>query len=300
MNKDSKSMIMGMFAVICFGLTLPITRFITDYMNPIFIGLGRACLASLMAGFLLIVFKVPLPSIAQFKKLIIVAIGVVIGFPVLSALAMQSVPASHGGVVLGLLPLVTAAIGAFISHEKPSLGFWITGILGSTLVIFFTLLEGAGQFQKADFALVAAVFFAAIGYSVGAKLAKEMPGWQVICWSLIIAFPFILIPAWLNKPENMIELPGIVWLAFIYLALVSQLFGFFLWYKALAMGGVARVSQVQLNQTFVTLFASAIMLGEIINTSTIFFAVLIVITVAISKKMPIRQDTFKLKIDIPS
>ncbi|PCI27655.1 MAG: EamA family transporter [SAR324 cluster bacterium] len=293
MSRDSKSMLLGLFAVICFGLTLPITKFVIGHMNPIFIGLGRACLAALVAAILLAIFRVPLPSKDQFKKLIIVVLGVVIGFPIFTALAMNYVPASHGGVVIGLLPLVTAIIAAIISKERPSYGFWIMGLVGSSLVIVFTLLEGGGSFHIADLALLGAVISAGFGYAVGAKLAKEMPGWQVICWSLVIAFPFILIPAWINRPPEVLSLPASVWAGFIYLSLVSQLFGFFFWYKALAMGGVARVSQVQLNQTFVTLFAATLFLGEPLKINTILFAILIVAVVAIGKKMPIQQNLTK-------
>ena len=123
MNDESKGMIFGVLGVVSFGLTLPATRFIIPYFEPVFIGLGRAVVASLVAAILLVITKQTRPNRRQFYQLIAVALGVVIGFPILSAWAMQTVPASHGGVVLGVLPLATAVAAAVVSNEKPSIGF---------------------------------------------------------------------------------------------------------------------------------------------------------------------------------
>lgn len=288
MNNESKGLVFGLIGVTLFGLTLPATRYVIDYLDPIFIGLGRAVLAAFIAAILLVITKQTIPSKAQFKQLTIIAIGIVVGFPVLSAMAMQSVPASHGGVILGILPLVTAAFGAFISAERPSIGFWVTGILGSALVITYSIIDGIDSFLLGDLALLGAILSAAIGYAVGGKLSKELGGWQVICWALVISFPFILIPAWIYLPENVTQIPSNIWFGFIYLALVSQLLGFFFWNKGLALGGVARVSQTQLIQPFVTIVASAWLINEPLNTTTIIFALLVVSCVALSKKMTIK------------
>ena len=290
MSDESKGMFLGLVGVVSFGLTLPATRFIIPYFEPVFIGLGRAVIASFVAAFLLIVTKQTRPSKNQFYQLLVVASGVVVGFPILSAWAMQTVPASHGGVVLGVLPLATAIVGALVSNEKPSGAFWISGIVGSAVVIAYSLLQGVGEFQTGDFFLLGAIVSAATGYALGGKLSKEIGGWQVICWALVISFPFIIVPAWLEAPQEAVgSLPLNVLLSFLYLALVSQLFGFFFWNKGLALGGVARVSQTQLLQPFVTLVASAFLINETINLQTIFFAILVIVTVAIGKKMPIHQ-----------
>ena len=290
MSDESKGMFLGLVGVVSFGLTLPATRFIIPYFEPVFIGLGRAVIASFVAALLLIATKQTRPSKNQFYQLLGVASGVVVGFPILSAWAMQTVPASHGGVVLGVLPLATAIVGSVVSNEKPSVAFWICGIVGSAVVIAYSLLQGVGEFQTGDFFLLGAIVSAATGYALGGKLSKEIGGWQVICWALVISFPFIIVPAWLEAPQDAFgSLPLNVILSFLYLALVSQLFGFFFWNKGLALGGVARVSQTQLLQPIVTLVASALLINETINVQTIVFATLVIVTVAIGKKMPIYQ-----------
>ena len=290
MSDESKGMFLGLVGVVSFGLTLPATRFIIPYFEPVFIGLGRAVIASFVAALLLIATKQTRPSRNQFYQLLGVASGVVVGFPILSAWAMQTVPASHGGVVLGVLPLATAIVGSVVSNEKPSVAFWICGIVGSAVVIAYSLLQGVGEFQTGDFFLLGAIVSAATGYALGGKLSKEIGGWQVICWALVISFPFIIVPAWLEAPQDAFgSLPLNVILSFLYLALVSQLFGFFFWNKGLALGGVARVSQTQLLQPIVTLVASAFLINETINVQTIVFATLVIVTVAIGKKMPIYQ-----------
>jgi len=290
MNDETKGMILGILGVISFGLTLPATRFIIPYFEPIFIGLGRAVIASVVAAILLIITKQSRPNRYQFYQLIAVASGVVIGFPIFSAWAMQTVPASHGGVVLGVLPLATAVTAAVISNEKPSVGFWICGLAGSAIVILYALVEGFGSFQFGDLLLIGAIVSAAMGYALGGKLSKELGGWQVICWALVISFPFIVVPAWLQVPQiNLDSLPLSVLLSFLYLALVSQLFGFFLWNKGLALGGISRVSQTQLLQPFITLVASAYLINETVDLQTIVFAVLVIVTVGIGKKMPVYE-----------
>jgi len=290
MSNESKGMILGFLGVAAFGLTLPATRFIVPYFDPIFIGLGRAVIASVVAAFILIATKQSRPTRHQLMQLSVVALGVVLGFPVFTAWAMETVPASHGGVVLGVLPLATAVAAVIVSREKPSAGFWIFSLIGSIVVVTYSLLQGFGSFQLGDLLLIGAILSAGMGYALGGKLSKELGGWQVICWALVISFPFIIFPAWMQAPEeNFSNLPLNVLLSFLYLALVSQLFGFFLWNKGLALGGIARVSQTQLMQPFVTLLASAYLINETVSLQTILFAVLVVCIVAIGKKMPVYQ-----------
>lgn len=287
MSLELKGLFLGFIAVFVFGLTLPVTRFISPHFDPIFIGLGRAVLAALFATAFLAFYKSRLPSFEQSKLLFVVALGVVIGFPVLSAVAMQSLPASHGGVVLGVLPLATAAASWVVSDERPSIGFWVIGSLGSMLVIAYSLLQGGGRFLLGDLALFLAVVSAAFGYAIGGKLSKELGGWQVICWALIIALPITLIPAIYYAPTDFDQLEFSTLAGFLYLSLASQLFGFFIWYKAMAIGGVARVSQVQLLQPFITIMASAWVLSEAIDGHTYIFVIAVVAIVAIGKRMPI-------------
>lgn len=288
MNNETKGMLLGIIGVSAFGLTLPATRIAVPYLDPIFIGLGRAVLAALVAAILLFQFRERVPNAKQIYQLAIVALGVVVGFPVFSSWAMQYVPAAHGGVVLGVLPLATAVAAVLIGNERPSFSFWLVSVLGSCLVIIYALIQGSGGIHMADIALLGAVLSAAIGYAVGAKLSKDIGGWQVICWALVLAFPFIIIPAISYAPESLSNIPVKGYASFLYLALVSQLFAFFVWYKGLALGGIARVSQTQLLQPFITLLVSALFLGEVIDTETMVFVFLVVSSVWIGERMPIR------------
>jgi len=291
-SKESKGLLYGLLGIVTFSLTLPFTRIVIPYMDPIFIGLGRAGFASYVAIVLLLLFKAPLPTRRQFLALIVVSLGVVIGFPLLSALAMQTVPASHGGVMLGLLPLATAVAGALIHKEKPSSVFWISALIGSGIVISYSLLQNnssSGSYLKlGDFYLLGSIVAAAIGYAVGGGLSKQLGAWQVICWALAISAPFVSIPVFLLLPESTGSIPSIVWLSFAYLVLVSQLGGFFLWNKGLALGGIARVSQIQLVQPFLTILFSALLIGEEIETLSVIFAIAIVSTVLINRRTSVK------------
>lgn len=289
MHNETKGMLLGIIGVSAFGLTLPATRIVIPFLDPIFIGLGRAVLAAFFAGIFLLWFRKKIPNRNQILKLFVVALGVVVGFPIFSSWAMQYVPASHGGVVLGILPLATALVGVLIGNERPSISFWMVGIFGCILVIFYSLIQGSGGIHIADIALLGAILSAAIGYAVGAELSKEIGGWQVICWALVLAFPFIVIPAISYAPESLSNISVMGFASFLYLALVSQLFAFFVWYKGLALGGIARVSQAQLLQPFVTLFASVLFLGEVIDIETMIFVFLVISSVWFGKRMPIRQ-----------
>jgi len=289
MQDESRGMLYGFLGVTAFGLTLPVTRYVAPYLDPLFIGLGRAVAAALVAAALLLATGQPRPSRGQLARLLIVGLGVVVGFPVLSAWAMQTAPASHGGVVLGILPLATAVASVFVSRDRPSAGFWLFGVLGSALVVTYAVIDGVGGIQLADLALLGAVISAAVGYAVGGELSRSLGGWQVICWALVLMTPLIVLPAAWSAPASLADVPAGVWLGFAYLALFSQLFGFFWWNKGLALGGVARVSQIQLLQPFVTLLAAVAALGEMITTETYVFAVLVVLVVAISRRMPIHR-----------
>ncbi len=289
MSDENKGMWLGLMAVFLFSLTLPATRYIAADLNPVFIGLGRAVVAGCVAAFLLLVTRQQYPDKQQLLQLFIIGLGVVYGFPVLTAFAMQTVPASHGGVVLALLPLATALVAALFAHERPSFGFWLASLLGSTLVLVFSLYDADGGLLWGDLLLLLAVILAAIGYGLGAKLAKQMGGWQVICWALVITLPFISVPAYLTAPGNWADITLQTWLSFTYLALVSQLFGFFIWYKALALGGIARVGQTQLIQPFFTLAVAALVLNEALSLLTIIFAILVLATVYFGKKMPVHR-----------
>lgn len=287
---ESRGLHYGLLAVMAFSLTLPATRVAVADLDPVFVGLGRSVAAAGIALLILLFTRPCFPTRDQWRGLALVAASVVVGFPLLTAWAMERVPASHGAILLGVLPLVTAAAGALRAHERPSPGFWIAGLAGSILVVAFALISGAGKPTLADLALLGAVLAAALGYAEGGRLARTLGGWQVICWALVLAAPFLVIPVVLSSPQHAELVPVNAWLAFAYVALVSQLFGFFIWYHALALGGIARIGQLQLLQPFFTLFAAGFLLGERITSLTVVFALAVVVTVAVGRKMTVQRQ----------
>ena len=290
MSDEYKGMILGFIGVAIFSLTLPATRIaVVGGLDTVFVALGRGILAALVASVILIVTKQSFPPRRYWKRLFFVAFGVVLGFPLCMTIAMKTLPASHGGIVLGVLPFATTAAAALFCLERPGIKFWVVAALGSALVVSFAMLEGAGDLRPADLLLLAAAIFAGIGYAFSGDLSRSLGGWQVICWALIISLPFIIPPfLWVLSNVNwQASLPA--WGGFLYVSLFSQLIGFFAWNRALALGGVARVGQLQLLQLFMTLLGSALLLGEEIDQVTIAFAVCVVFVVAVGRRMPVKK-----------
>jgi drug/metabolite transporter (DMT)-like permease len=280
---------LGMVGVAIFSLTLPFTRLAVAELNPVLVALGRAVVAAVVAALLLWHGRAPRPSAAQIRPLLIIALGVVVGFPVFSSLAMRSVPASHGAVVLGILPLATALFGALRFGERPSAGFWIAALLGSGIVVAFAVLQGGGGLHASDLALFVAVVAAAMGYAEGGRLAQTMGGQQVICWALLLSMPLLLpVTLWLGWRYGVSASP-MAWLGFGYVSLFSMFIGFFFWYKGLALGGIARVGQVQLLQPFLTLIGAALIVGETLDLRNLLFALAVVAVVAVGRRTAIRR-----------
>lgn len=292
-SRENLGLLLGMAAVLAFSLTLPITRYLTHYLSTWEIGLGRSCLAAIGAVIVLLATRQRFPTKKQWVQLAITASGIAFGFPLLTALGMKTVPASHGGIVLGSLPLATALLGCLLSRERPSAAFWIIALIGFGLVFSFSLYSHGGtadlSFYVGDFALIGAVVMAGLGYAQGGILARSLGGWQVICWTLVTSLP-LLIPAtvmmtsWSHFAAMQLE----PWAAFAFLALVNSLVGFFFWYQALAIGGIARVSQIQLLQPFFTWIFAVWFLGEEFSVITLVFTALTVTVVMVGKRTPIR------------
>ena len=288
-------MFLGLLGVIGFSITLPATRIAVASLDPVLVGLGRSLLAAAVGGLLLSIWgRRRLPGAKDWLPLALAAGGVVIGFPLLTAWAMERVPASHGAVVLGVLPLATAAAGAVFAGERPSLGFWLVALAGSAVVVGFAVTQGGGVLVAADWALLGATLAAAVGYAVGSRLAARLGGWQTISWVLIVALP-VTLPSVLfalgeDSLAQMAAAPWQAWLSFLYVALVSQYFAFFAWYAGLSMGGIARVGQVQLLQTFFTLAASWVLLGEALGPLTLLAAALVVALVWLGRQQRVRRD----------
>ncbi len=287
--RERRGFWLGLLGVVIFSGTFPATRLAVATLDPVFIACGRAVAAAVLAACALAVVRRPLPRGRQWRQLAVIAGGVVFGFPLLASWAMRYVPSSHGAVLAGILPLATALMGALRAGDRPSGGFWLAAAAGSALVVGFALWQGGGTLHLADLALLGAVAAAAIGYAEGAQLTHDLGGWETISWTLLLALPLSATLAWFHMPADWSAVPADVWTAFAYLAIMSQYVGFFAWYKGLALGGVARVSQTQLLQPFFTLVLAALFIGETLTVATIVFAVAVVATVAAGRAMPVRH-----------
>lgn len=288
-TREKLGLLLGLAGVICFSLTLPATSIAVEYFGTTVVGLGRTVVAAILVAVVLFVRKEKLPSPSQFKSLLIVAVGAVLGFPLLTSWAMESLPVSHGAVEVALLPLATAGFAMFRAGEIPSIKFWISSIIGSLAVIMYALHLGFGQLQFADLALLMAVIILGLSYAEGGKLAKELGSWQVIAWAIMIGAPFFIIPVGLNLTTEMLHAPIQAWVSLIYLAVVSQFLAYVAWYSGMAMGGIARVSQIQYLQPFLMILFATVFLDESITSFTLVTAVIVVFSVILGKNAPVTK-----------
>jgi drug/metabolite transporter (DMT)-like permease len=277
-------LLLGFVGMVIFGGTLPATRIAVSQIDPIALTSLRTAIAGLCSLVLLIVLRRKLPPRALWPQLTITMTCVAFLFPLLMSLGMQRVDASHGGVVLGVLPIATALVAVAITHERPRPLFWIASVAGAALVITFALRQGGGALAAGDLFLFASVAVAAIGYAFSGRLTSQMPGWEVISWVLVIALPLSIPAAILTMPADISHIALKPWLGLLYVALFSQWIGFFAWNAGLAMGGIARVSQIQLLQPFVTFALAAVFNDETITLQILLFAAAVVATVAISTR----------------
>lgn len=238
----------------------------------------------------------------QWLRLIGVSIGVVIGFPLLSTWAMTTVPAAHGAVVVGLLPLSTALFGAWLANERPRLLFWASTLAGSMTIAFFSLSSSGGSFQTGDVLLLGAVIAAGFGYAEGARLSRELGAWQTISWALVISAPILLFPTLEFMPDNIASAGWQSLCGFAYVSAISMFFAFVVWYKGLALGGIARIGQLQLLQPFLTIAAAAMLLHEHVSWAEMLAALIVIICVLIGRRagaMPNNTANTTLQRDAP-
>ncbi len=287
---ETRGMLLGLVGVAMFSLTMPFTRMAVADLDPVFVALGRALGAAALAGVWLWWQRAPLPPRAALAPLALVAAGCIVGFPLLTSIALRTLPASHGALLAGVLPLITALYSALRGYERPSRGFWAVAVLGSSLVVGFALAQGGGHFQPADLLMFGAVASAAVGYAEGGRLSRGMGGQQVICWALVLAAPFVapLLP-WLAGPQfaTLGEVGAPAWLAFGYVTVFSMFIAFFFWYRGMARGGVARVGQVQLVQPFLSLAGAAVLLGEPLTLANCAFALAVIGVVFAGRRMQV-------------
>jgi drug/metabolite transporter (DMT)-like permease len=292
MSDETRGMLLGLVGVAMFSLTLPFTRMAVADLDPAFVALGRALVAAVLAGAWLWWNGSALPPRSALLPLALVSAGCVIGFPWLSSIALRTLPASHGAVLVGILPLFTALFSALRGNEKPSTGFWLMALLGSAIVVGFALRQSGGSFQRADLLMFGAVALGALGYAEGGRLAQTIGGPQVISWALVCSAPLLApLVAWLSWPQlgTLAHAGARAWTGFAYVSVFSMFIGFFFWYRGMACGGIVRVGQVQLLQPFLTLAGAALILGEALELSSVAFALAVIAVVAAGRKMRIRR-----------
>ena len=289
----NKGLWLGLLGIVIFSVTLPMTRLAVGtpdapQMSGLFIAMGRAVVAAGLSALFLLATKASLPARKDWLPLIITAGGIVFGFPLFTSIAMRHVEAMHASVIVGVLSLATATVGALLHRQRPSIGFWLCAGVGSALVVVFAVLRSGSSglnISYADGLLLAAMLCAAVGYCYGGRLAGHMRAEHVICWALIISLPFTLPLSIFSWPTQVIK-PA-AWWAFAYVAVFSMWLGFFAWYRGLALGGTVRVSQVQLVQPFLSMLFAIPLLGEKLDAVTVGFGLAVIATVFIGKKMPV-------------
>ena len=296
-NDPQRGLLLGLLAVTLFALTLPMSKMAigsvaTPYLSPWFIAFGRAAVAGVFAIAYLLYTRAIVPQGRQWRYLLYIGLGNALGFPILQSIGLLYVPSSHAAVFNGLLPLATAAISAVLFRQHAPLRFWLWAILGAVLVMLFAVLriyqtDGVLTLHYADVLIFLAVLLCGYGYAYGAKLSRELPAPQVLCWMLVLFLPITIPAAMVTAPSH--SIPFSAWLGFAYVAVLSMWFGMMIWYHALHIGGAVHVSQIQIIQPFLTIIFSSPLLGERFEWLIVVFAAAVVWTTYMGKKVPIPQ-----------
>lgn len=270
----------GAIGVLIFSGSLPATRIAVAELEPFFLTVARAAIAGLVAGLVLLLLRQTPPTRRQWGSVAVVLLGVVAGFPLLTALALQHITAGHALVFMGMLPVLTAMFGVWRGAERPSQRFWVFSVVGSLLVAGFALSGQAVGNVTGDALMLIAILICGLGYAEGGRLAREIGSWQVICWALVLALPASLcLSLWL-WPANLSQTSGFAWMGLGYVSLFSMLIGFFFWYAGLARGGIAVVGQIQLLQPFLGFGLASLLLNEAITPAMLVTALAVLLCVA--------------------
>jgi drug/metabolite transporter (DMT)-like permease len=283
-DKMTGGWISGFIGVLIFSGSLPATRVAVMDFDPVFLTVARAAIAGLLGLALLLMFREKRPAREDLASLAIVAFGVVVGFPLLTALALKHVTSAHSIVFIGLLPLATAIFAVLRGGERPRPAFWLFSCLGSALVAGFALSQGVIASPVGDLLMLAAVVVCGLGYAEGAKLSRRLGGWQVISWALVMSLPVMLVLAVGTMPPSLAGIGRAAWAGLAYVSLFSMLIGFIFWYRGLALGGIAAVGQLQLLQPFFGLALAASLLGEQVSGVMLVVTVGVVLCVAGARK----------------
>jgi drug/metabolite transporter (DMT)-like permease len=275
----------GSLGVLAFSLTLPASEAALPAFGTVTVGLGRAVPAALLGAVCLIATRASPPTGAQWRRLALVAAGVVVGFPLCSVLALRDTTSAHSAVLVGLLPAATAVLAVVRGGERPRWPFWAACAFGMVTVLGFAMIQGAGHIGAADLWLLAAVGCAAVGYAEGGVLARELGGWQVISWALLLALPVTVAVTAVNFPAHPWRTPDVnAWLGLAYVSAVSMFAGFYAWYRGLAVGGIAKIAQLQLSQPVLTLGWSSLLLSQEITPATATGAILVIAAVTVTQR----------------
>ncbi|UOY92816.1 DMT family transporter [Ectobacillus sp. JY-23] len=280
MNKSSSGWANGFLGVLIFSGSLPATRLAVVDFSPLFLTVCRGAIAGVLAGVLLFIFQQQRPGRKDIIPLLIVAFGVVIGFPLLTALALQYMTAAHAIIFVGLLPLATAIFGVLRGGERPRPAFWVFSVIGSCLVAGFALIQGSSSSPIGDACMLASIIVCGLGYAEGARLSRKLGNWQVISWALVLSLPLMLPLSFYFTPNSWTDISVPSFLSLAYVSLFSMFIGFIFWYRGLAQGGIAAVGQLQLLQPFFGLLIASILLHEQVGLSLVAVNVAVVLCVA--------------------
>lgn len=283
-KNQTRGWINGFIGVLLFSGSMPATKIAILDLSPLFVTLARAVIAGVLALCVLLFFKEKRPAKEQLSSLIIVALTVVIGFPLISALALKYITSAHSLVFIGMLPLTTAIFGVIRGGERPRPIFWFFSILGSLLVIGFAIAQGVSASPVGDVLMLISIVLCGLGYAEGAKLSKTLGGWQVILWALVLSLPFVVLSIFFILPPSFGAVGSSAWISLGYISVFCMLVGFIFWYRGLAQGGIAAVGQLQLLQPFFGLALAATFLHEQVSTGMLATTVGIIICVACSKR----------------
>lgn len=284
MTNNTNGWINGFIGVLLFSGSMPATKIAVLSLDPLFVTASRAAIAGVLALICLLAFKEKRPTKQQILPLLIVAIGGVIGFPLLSALALQHITSAHSLVFLGILPMSTAVFAVIRGGEKPKPIFWLFSIMGSLLVIGFAVLQGGTSSLIGNVLMLLAIILCGLSYAEGAKLSKSLGGWQVISWAVVLSLPISIACVVTTLPIAATLVPVSAWVGTAYLGVFSMFVGFVFWYKGLAQGGIAQVGQLQLLQPFFGLALAAFLLNEHVSSNMLLVTLGVILCVAGSKK----------------
>ncbi|MFF9015511.1 DMT family transporter [Streptomyces sp. NPDC014870] len=283
-SRQTRGTLLAGLGVVAFSLTFPSTVWGLESFGPWSLVAVRSTLAALIAGAFLLAMKVPLPERRHWAGLAVVAGGVVAGFPLLTTLALRTTTTSHAAVVVGLLPLTTAAFAAVRTGRRPSRRFWLAAVAGALVILAFTLKESGGALSSGDLYLFGALLVCAAGYTEGGRLAGLMPGWQVVGWALVLCLPFMLVGAAVALSVEPVHLNAHGVVGLVWVAAGSTFFGLYVWYRGMAAIGIPRASQLQLAQPLLTLLWSVTLLGESLSPAAPLAACAVLVCIAVTQR----------------